>query len=262
MPLTVNETAEMTAIKIAYRSALLVTVIVTGYMLTVVFQRAYNSDTKNNIGKNVIRWWHKKVIQVMGVSVRVFGKPAEETTLFISNHISWFDISAFGSILPVRFLAKIEVKKMPVMGWLASQAGTLYIQRGSKTSTSNTISSMTEALEQENHVVLFAEGTTQDGTINRFHSRLVQSAINAECHVQPVAIRYPSLNDKYVHPAALFVGETTIGQSILNIMTAKNLVAEIHFLEPVKTDGKNRDELTSYAEDQVRELIENAASAK
>jgi 1-acyl-sn-glycerol-3-phosphate acyltransferase len=252
----------MTAIKIAYRSVLLATVLLTGCMLTIVFHRTNTTGAGNKLGQKANRWWHKKMTHVMGVPVRVFGNPAEDTTLFIANHISWFDINAFGSILPVRFLAKIEVKNMPVMGWLASRAGTLYIHRGGKTAASDTIDSMTDALKQDQHVVLFAEGTTQDGTEIRFHSRLIQSAINAECHVQPVAIRYPSLNGGHVHPAALFIGDTTIGQSILNIMTAKNLFAEIHFLEPVKTDGKQRDELASYAEEQVRALIENAATAR
>jgi 1-acyl-sn-glycerol-3-phosphate acyltransferase len=231
-------------------------------MLTIVFHRTDTTGAGNKVGQKATRWWHRKMTRVMGVPVRVFGKPADDTTLFIANHISWFDINAFGSILPVRFLAKIEVKRMPIMGWLASRAGTLYIHRGGKAAASNTIDSMTDALKQEYHVVLFAEGTTQDGTINRFHSRLIQSAINAECHVQPVAIRYPSLNGEHVHPAALFIGDTTIGRSILNIMTAKNLFAEIHFLEPVKTSGKQRDELAAYAEEQVRDLIENAAVAK
>lgn len=252
----------MTKIKIAYRSVLLVTVLLTGCLLTVVFRSAPASATGNKLNQTITRWWHKKMTHVMGVHVRVFGEPAEDTTLFISNHISWFDINAFGSILPVRFLAKIEVKKMPVMGWLASRAGTLYIQRGGKNAANETIHSMTRALEQEHHVVLFAEGTTQDGTIKRFHSRLIQSAINAECHIQPVAIRYPSVNGETVHPAALFIGETTIGQSIVNIMSAKNLVAELHFLEPVKTNGKQRDELAFYAENQVRALIENVTNAK
>jgi 1-acyl-sn-glycerol-3-phosphate acyltransferase len=252
----------MTVIKVAYRSALLVTMLLTGCMLTIVFFRTDTTGTDNRAGQKARRWWHKKMTHVMGVPVRVFGKPAEDTTLFISNHISWFDINAFGSILPVRFLAKIEVKRMPVMGWLASRAGTLYIHRGGKTAANDTIDSMTEALNQEHHVMLFAEGTTQDGAEVRFHSRLIQSAINAECHVQPVAIRYPSLNGEHVHPAALFIGDITIGRSILNIMTAKNLFAEVHFLEPIKTKGKQRDELASYAEEQVRTLIENATNAK
>ena len=230
--------------------------------MTIVFHRTRRTETGNALAQKANRWWHRNITRVMGVDVRVFGKPADNTTLFIANHISWFDINALGSIVPVRFLAKIEVKKMPIMGWLASRAGTLYIHRGGKTAASDTIDSMTEALKQDHHVVLFAEGTTQDGTINRFHSRLVQSAINAECHVQPVAIRYPSVNHEQVHPAALFIGDTTIGQSIFNMMTAKNLVAEIHFLEPIKTNGKQRDELASYAEQRVRALIENATGAK
>lgn len=252
----------MKAIKIAYRSTLLLGMILAGCIIVIVFHKAHTTKAGNTLGHKANSWWHKKMTRAMGVPVRVFGAPSNDTTLFVANHISWFDINAFGSILPVRFLAKIEVKQMPIMGWVASRAGTLFIHRGGKTASNDTIDSMTEALNQKHHVMLFAEGTTQDGTVNRFHSRLVQSAINAECHIQPVAIRYPSPNGEHAHPAALFIGDTTIGQSVLNIMTAKNLFAEIHFLEPIKTNGRQRGELASYAEEQVRNLIESATVSR
>lgn len=250
----------MTAFRVAYRSLLLVVVVLTGCVLTVVFLREEPHVSENKTGRKLSRWWHKKMTQVMGIPVNAHGSPANEPVLFVCNHVSWFDINAIGSLLPARFLAKIEVKHMPVMGWLASRAGTLYIHRGHKEASNKTIEIMADALKKNHNVVLFAEGTTQDGNVSRFHSRLIQSAIDAGCAIQPVAIHYPSLNGEKVHPAALFVGDITMKQSIASIMSAKNLRVELHFLEPVSTTGKKRDELASHAEQQVRAAIENAIS--
>lgn len=241
-------------LRVLYRSTLLSTVFITGCLLTVFFQNSHKPG--KNIGSNITSWWHRRVANALGIKIRIHGTPSNDVTLYIANHISWFDISAVGSIIPVRFLSKIEVKHMPVMGWLASRAGTLYIPRGGKTAAEEAINTMTEALLKNHHVVLFAEGTTTNGEVRRFHSRLVQCAIDAGCTIQPLAIRYPSDNGEAVHPSALFTGDTTLGQSLARFMTTKNMVAEIHFLEPVHAHGKSRDELASYAEEKVRAVIE------
>jgi 1-acyl-sn-glycerol-3-phosphate acyltransferase len=245
----------MTALRIFYRSTFLCVVMVTGCLITIFFQKG--AMPRQGLSSKITCWWHRRLANAFGIPVRVFGTPSDKATLFVANHISWFDISAIGSILPVRFLAKIEVKHMPVMGWLASRAGTLYIPRGGKTAADTANETMANALQQDHHVVLFAEGTTGDGNIKRFHSRLIQSAITAGSTLQPIAIRYPSNNQNNVHPAALFVGDTTMGQSVTKIMSTSDLVVEIHFLEPVEVTNKNRDELAAYAEDKVRSVIEN-----
>jgi 1-acyl-sn-glycerol-3-phosphate acyltransferase len=206
-------------------------------------------------------WCHRRFANAFGIPVHVFGTPSDKATLFVANHISWFDIIAIGGILPVRFLSKIEVRDSPVIGWLASRAGTLYIPRGGKSAARDANTLMANALKQDNHVVLFAEGTTGDGNIRRFHSRLIQSAITAGCVVQPIALRYPKNNENNVHPAALFVGDTTMAQSFKKIMSASDLVVEVHFLEPIEVTNKNRDELATYAENRVREVIENEREA-
>lgn len=245
----------MTVLRILYRGTFLSIVIVTGCLLTIFFQNG--TMPRQGFSSKLTCWWHRRLANAFGIPVQVFGEPSDEATLFIANHISWFDISAIGGILPVRFLSKIEVKHTPVLGWLASRAGTLYIPRGGKSAAEDANSLMAEALKEDHHVVLFAEGTTGDGNIKRFHSRLIQSAINAGCIVQPVAIRYPKDNEDDIHPAALFVGDTTMGQSVKKIISAPDVIVEVHFLEPVEVTNRNRDELAAYAEQKVRSIIEN-----
>jgi 1-acyl-sn-glycerol-3-phosphate acyltransferase len=245
----------MSALRIIYRSTFLCLVLVTGCVLTAFFQKG--TMPRQGLNSKFTCWWHRRLANAIGIPVRSFGTPSDKATLFVANHISWFDINAIGGILPVRFLSKLEVKHIPVVGWLASRAGTLYIPRGGRTAAEDANNIMADVLKQDHHVVLFAEGTTGDGNIKRFHSRLIQSAITAGCIVQPVAVRYPYNNENDVHPAALFVGDTTMGQSVSRIMSAPDLVAEIHFLEPIEVDNKNRDELAAYAEQQIRSVIEN-----
>lgn len=241
--------------RILYRSVFLCVVLFASCVQTLFFQKG--TMTRHSFRSKINCWCHRRFANAFGISVRVFGTPSDRATLFVANHISWFDINAIGGILPVCFLSKVEVRDTPLLGWLASRAGTLYFPRGGKSAAQDANTLMANALQQDQNVVLFPEGTTGDGNIKRFHSRLIESAITAGCMVQPVAIRYPTNNENNVHPAALFVGDTTMSQSLKAIMSAPDMVAEVHFLEPVEVTNKKRDELAAYAESKVREVMEN-----
>lgn len=243
----------MSVFRITYRGALLSIVVITGCLLSVFIHDG--SMPRSGLKSKITCWWHKKITGTFGVSVRVFGSPSEDAALFIANHVSWLDIMVVGGAVPTHFLSKAEVKKWPLMGWLATRAGTLYIKRGGTTAATEAIAIMAHALGRQNHVALFAEGTTTDGTVKKFHSRLVQSAIESNSFIQPVAIRYPSKNGELVHPAAAYNDNMSMRKSVLNMLAAKDVVAEIHFLDCVHANGKNRDELARYAEEQVAALI-------
>ena len=247
----------MSKIRIGYKLALLGLVVSTGSVLTVLFQRG--TLPPKGIQSYITRWWHRSVAMSIGIPVRVYGMPRKEATLFVSNHISSFDIAALGSVLPVRFLSKIEVKSWPLMGWLATRAGTLYIERGGRKAAVKTNKIMAEALSLKHNVVLFAEGTTTDGNVKRFHSRLMQSAVDSGTFVQPVAIRYPDPDGNKVHPAALYINDTSFADSTKRMLAARQLEVEIYFGEPVSAQYKSRDELARYAEAEVRSLLESHA---
>jgi len=242
-------------LRIIYRSTFLCVILFISCLQTFLFQTG--AMPRHGLRSRINCWCHRRFANAFGIPVHVFGTPSDKAALLVANHISWFDINAIGGILPVRFLSKIEVKDTPVIGWLASRAGTLYIPRGGKSAAKDANTIMANALMQDNHVVLFPEGTTGDGNIKRFHSRLIESAITAGCVVQPIAIRYPKNNENDVHPAALFVGETTMAQSFKKIISAPDLIAEVHFLEAIEVTNMSRDELAAYAEDRVREVIEH-----
>ena len=57
------------------------------------------------------------------------------------------DIPVVGSIVPTFFLSKAEIANWPVIGWMATTAHTLFIQRGSG-DTSKISEQMREFLSQ------------------------------------------------------------------------------------------------------------------
>ena len=118
-----------TSSRVIYRSTFLVSVIVTGCLLTVFFQKGHMP--RQSMSANINRWWHKYVLKALGIKLTIHGTPADNATLFVANHLSWLDIHLIGSHLPVRFLSKAEVKNWPVFGWLEPREvfGEMYVRQ-------------------------------------------------------------------------------------------------------------------------------------
>lgn len=247
----------MQAIRKLYRAALLGLLLFVGIILTFIFLR--NTIPTSGFVSKLVRGWLGIVAYSLGVRIKSYGNRLTEKTLFVSNHISWLDILILGNLVPIHFLSKHEVKTMPLVGWLATRAGTLYIKRGCKDSASDASSEITDALNLKHNSLIFAEGTTTDGHIKKFHSRMMQSAIDAHAMVQPVAIFYPSINAETneieLNPTTLFIDNTSMGDSFDLITRATHTDVEVHFLEPIDSTGKTRNEIAQHAFDEVVEAI-------
>ena len=80
----------------------------------------------------MIRRWSERLLALMRVETRIEGMPAgglPGNVLIVANHISWLDIFVVLSVQPARFVAKAELKRWPVLGWLITGVGTLYVER-------------------------------------------------------------------------------------------------------------------------------------
>jgi 1-acyl-sn-glycerol-3-phosphate acyltransferase len=240
-------------LRISWRFLLLVIHLLCSLLLAVLFFR--HLIKPDSLTARLSLWWHQRLCKIFAVKKSVRGEISSRPTLFVANHISWFDIPALGSSVPVHFLAKNEINSWPIIGWLASRAGTLFIKRGSKGAAQQSQQEIFNTLKQGGHIILFPEGTTTDGTsVNKFHSRLFQAAIDAHAQVQPVALQYPHADG--VHPAALFIGDTQFLESTLAIMSEAAMEVRLQFLQVIDAADFTRDQLASMCQQQIRQVIE------
>lgn len=241
-----------------YRTLLLGVLLFLGIILTMLFLR--RGSHPGAFASKVGSYWLGLVARVLGVRIKTSGTPLPMKTLFVANHISWLDIVILGHLVPAHFLSKHEIKTVPLIGWLATRAGTLYIKRGCSDSASDASSEITQALNEDHNAIVFAEGRTTDGQVRKFHSRMMQSAIDAEATVQPVAIFYPRTNPETgqteVNPATLFYGSISTKESFNRVSRAPHIDVEVHFLEPINCTGKMRDEIAQHAHDEVITAVE------
>jgi 1-acyl-sn-glycerol-3-phosphate acyltransferase len=130
---------------------------------------------------------------IAGLRVRTTGTRLRRNVLFVSNHVSWLDILALGGAARAAFVSKAEVKTTPLVGWLADQNNTIYVQREARRDIHDQANSLRAALARGRPVTLFPEGTTGPGDgLLPFRASLFQAIIPTppNLQVQPVFLDY------------------------------------------------------------------------
>ncbi|MHB1723636.1 MAG: lysophospholipid acyltransferase family protein [Acidiferrobacter sp.] len=207
-------------------------------------------------GQQIVRWWHHRLLRILGLKLQIYGTPAIAPTLIVANHMSWVDFAAVGAVIPGHFVAKSEIRSWPLIGWFAGQGGTIYIRRGDRSSSPIVDAQMVAALRQHESIILFPEGTTSDGqTVQMFHPRLFAVAIEAGVTVQPVALRY-SDGANHPRPAASFIGQEILIHHLWRLLRARgDLKVEVHFLAPERSLGASALTLATNARNAILQCI-------
>lgn len=211
--------------------------------------------------------WHARACRILGLKIRVTGRPPSLPSFHVANHISWLDIPVLGALSPVTFLSKSDVRQWPVIGWFAVRAGTLFIERGGKDASSSAATRIASVLDEGVSVVVFPEGTTSDGSdVHRFHPRLFAVAVQTGRPIQPVAVRYLDKTGR-PHPTAPFIGDDRFPAHLWRLLGEESVRVKVTYCPPIETTGAGeRRGLAEAARDCIAAAVsgragtENAAS--
>jgi 1-acyl-sn-glycerol-3-phosphate acyltransferase len=161
--------------------------------------------------------------------------------LLVANHISWLDILVMHAARHCRFIAKSEVHHWPLIGRLATGAGTLYIEREKRRDAMRVVHHMAERLRAGEVLAVFPEGTTTDGTrLLPFHGNLVQAAISAQAPVLPMALRYEDARTGAISLAPAYVDDDTLVGSVWRLLRAPPVRARVSFGDLQQPRGRDR----------------------
>lgn len=202
----------------------------------------------------------RAVLLAVGVKLAVTGAAALAArgrgTMVVNNHTSWLDIVAVNAVRPMRALAKRDIAGWPVLGWLVSAAGSVYVDREGLRSLPATVTELATALRSGATVNVTPEGTTWCGlTHGRFRPAMFQAAIDGGVPVLPVALRF-RLRDGTTTRAPSFVGDETIVESVRRTAALRGLVLEVHVLEEIAPGrAADRHELAALAEAAVDTVL-------
>lgn len=196
--------------------------------------------------------WSHRLLRLLGIELVTGGAPLEPGSLLVANHISWLDIFVVNAIVPAAFVSKSEVRDWPLIGWLAARNDTVFLRRGSRGHARIVNAEIAALLEARHNVAVFPEGTTSDGTqVLHFHAALLQPAIECKRPIQPLSLRYEG-PEGHISIAPAYIGDMSLGESILAIIAAPHLIARVEIFAPIPTDaGRHRREVANEARDAV-----------
>lgn len=189
-----------------------------------------------------VQRWARGMLQRLGVRLEIAGIPvATGPMLLVSNHVSWLDIVVLHAICHCRFVAKSDVERWPLIGTMASGAGTLYVERRSRRDAMRVVEQIAQTLKRGETVAIFPQGTTGDGqSMLPFHANLIEAAITAEAPVQTVAIRYLDRRSNRISEAVSYMGDESLAGSIWRTLLARGILAVATFGPPQSALGRDR----------------------
>lgn len=229
--------------------------------------------------ERVISAWSRRLLAISGIRVRVVGtrgvavyeasggvpssshvvesamRPEGIGAMIVLNHISWADIFVINTVRRARFVAKSEIDRWPVIGFLTRHTGTIFIERGKRHAVREANQRIIELLGQRDLIAMFPEGMTGDGDrLLPFHANLLQPAIDAGVPIIVGGLRYL---DRRGRPtiAPSYAGEINLVDSFLRILRNGPFVCELHLIDAFDGTGHSRHAIARRARAAIAQRL-------
>jgi 1-acyl-sn-glycerol-3-phosphate acyltransferase len=209
----------------------------------------------------LVRWFFRSVLRAFGVRLAVFNAGGLEPVagrgaLVVNNHISWLDIVAINAAQPMRAQAKSEVRSWPLLGRLATVAGTVYVDRERLRLLPDAVDELASVMRAGSMVNVTPEGTSWCGLASgRFHTAPFQAAIDGNVPVIPIALRF-RMADGRETTAPAFIGDETLIDSLRRVARLRGLVLELHVQREIPAGiTSDRRTLTTLAEASINSAL-------
>ncbi|MBS1820619.1 MAG: 1-acyl-sn-glycerol-3-phosphate acyltransferase [Acidobacteria bacterium] len=214
-------------------------------------------------------WLHRfaaSAVRGLGIVIDLHGSFPERGAV-ISNHLSYLDIVILAALHPCVFVSKEEVASYPVLGWMTTMAGTVYVARGHGGSALKARAGMEAALNAGLPVVFFPEGTTSDGSgLLKFHSGLLAQVLAARAPVTAGHLCYSMNSDNddatVSDDICYWRDDVQLVPHIFRLMGLRGIRAQVKFADaPIRfsSDADHRKRAALEAWVAVGELAQRVA---
>ncbi len=206
-------------------AAVVLTVVTIPVVAIVVFASFLGVPMRHGSLYEKVQWfWARSLVLAGGVRARVHGAGfiAQDTAcVYVANHVSWYDVFALASVLPRwSFVAKAELRKIPIFGRGAEAVGTIFVERQNKRAAFQMYDKAALRIREGASVVVYAEGTRGDSyALRPFKKGPFVLAIKAGVPIIPVIIHGTR--------EVMARGQWLVNPGEVNL----------HFLEPIPTEG-------------------------
>ena len=216
-------------------------------------------EKKMHLCAHVMQWWARANCFILGIHITPTGSYKQNDVFFIvSNHCSYLDILIIGTIMPSVFVSKSEVASWVFLGRMVKLAGTVFVDRESKIAAVRVLEAIKERLESGISVVVFPEGTTNDGlTIRDFKSTFFKAPIDSKVPILPLSIMYSHIDWMPVTPgtidAVAWHSDMQFAPHFWNLLGLSRIDARIDFNPPLYPFTEDRKTLSYFVLGKVKD---------
>jgi 1-acyl-sn-glycerol-3-phosphate acyltransferase len=226
----------------------------------------------SSLAAGLPRAYHRLCWRILGFRVEAKGRQSERApTLFVSNHVSYLDITILGGLIKGSFIAKSEVSSWPLFGTLARLQRTVFVERRARHSGAQR-DIVSRRLTTGDDLILFPEGTSGDGNrVLPFKSALFGAAetliAGAPVAVQPVSIAYVRLNGmpmgRFFRPFFAWYGDMEMASHLWALLALGTVTVNVEF-HPVVTRASfaSRKALAEHCQSIGAEGVASALSGR
>ena len=233
---------------------LLVALTIFGLMIPMFLARALRLKT---VSEEIVRLACILCLRIIGIDLLVEGRPMPHPGAVVANHASWLDVFVLNAVQRAYFVSKVEVRKWPLVGWIARAAGTVFIQRRVLDAGRQKFVFL-ERINRGDKLLFFPEGTSTDGRrVLKFRSSLFaaffEPGLKETMWVQPTTVSYraPEGQDERFYG---WWGDMEFTPHFAFVLAAKRHgQVVVRFADPIHVkEVENRKVLSQMCETAVR----------
>jgi len=189
----------------------------------------------------------------------------------VSNHLGYLDGIVLGSLFPVIFVTKRQVKRWPVIGQLLTLLGTIFVDRENKNDILRVVNRICKTLRQKANVLVFPEGTSTNGEkLLPFQSAFFAAPLTAHAAVVPVTLTYKLIDQQPVSAVnrdrIYWYGDMSFAPHLWDLLGANRIEVSVKIHPAIKTsklqnDSQARKQLSQSCHEVIGHGTENSIGA-
>jgi 1-acyl-sn-glycerol-3-phosphate acyltransferase len=252
-----------------WRLVSFVAVCLSCWLASVLAQSAgwrASAQTRGQVLARITQAWARALLWLLGLQVESAGAMPTGHFLLVANHQSYLDILIVAARFPAQFVAKCEVSRWPLLGWLAASGGTIFIERESTASSVQCVYRVCRALRAGASIHVFPEGTTSNGTrVLPFKPLLLAAAVRTGTPVLPLTIKFTGVNgtplDDETRDVLCWHGAMDFARHFWRLLAVSKATAQLVIHQPLAVTRKDSARgLTQTVQSQIADELAASAS--
>jgi 1-acyl-sn-glycerol-3-phosphate acyltransferase len=245
-----------------------IVVVFLAVTLVLIPYQSFNLRFGRRAARTFPNRYHRFMAKLFGIRITTIGKSAlDQGVLIVANHTSWLDIIIFSAIGKVSFVAKSEVATWPLFSTLAKLQRTVFVERARRSATGEARDQIRDRLLAGDTLVLFPEGTSNDGNAVLPFKSALMGAVEARIDdgkggqravpVQPISTAYVGLHGipmgRENRPLYAWYGDMELVPHLWEALKTGPIEVIVEFHKPITVDeAGGRKQLAVLTEATIR----------